>query len=271
MTAIILHELGHAFDVMEEHYGLQSTNRAVMDILADVYDNNTDKALYKYKNTFTEKEYKDAQLSSSKDRQDFCGKLALSYVGAVQSQLQSAKYDETNFENMADTFATRFGRGKELSSALAKLHGVTLNGGNDIRAVLLTLEVLSLATLFLLVPVYGFILYGVIMSYLFRVSASPMVYDEFPERLGRIRNTIVNGIKKKGLPEKVVIDALDQITFIEKMAQAGKQYKPLTSHLGDWLYSDSRKDLYYINLQQSIEKHLNNRLFVQAARIRVSA
>ena len=109
------------------------------------------------------------------------------------------------------------------------------------------------------------------MSYLFRVSASPMVYDEFPERLGRIRNTIVNGIKKKGLPEKVVIDALDQITFIEKMAQAGKQYKPLTSHLGDWLYSDSRKDLYYINLQQSIEKHLNNRLFVQAARIRVSA
>lgn len=271
VTAIVLHELGHAFDGMEEHHRLQTTNRAIMDILVDVHDNKMDKALYKYKNTFTEKEYMDAQLSSSKDRQDFCGVLAMTFLKQTESQLQSSKYDETNFENMADTFATRFGRGKDLASALAKLHGVKIEDNGGIRVVMATLEILSLAAVFLLVPIYGFVLYTIIMSYLLRVSGSPMVYDDFAGRLQRIRNTVVNGIKGKGLPDEMLKDALEQIEFIEKMSMAGREYKSLMSDLGDLMYSDARKDRYYVDLQQSIERQLNNRLFVQAARVRVLA
>jgi hypothetical protein len=269
--AIVLHELGHAFDGMEEHYRLQTTNRAILDILVDVHGNKPDKALYKYKHTFTAKEYTAAQLSNSKDRQDFCGELAMRFFKEAQSQLQSSKYDETNFENMADTFATRFGRGKELSAALAKLQGVAIDNNGAIRVILVSLDILSLTALFLLIPVYGFILYTVVMSYLLRVSSTTMTYDGFADRLQRIRNTVVNGIKDQSLPADLVSEALEQIEFIERMSRAGAEYKPLMAELGDFLYTDARRDRYYIDLQQSIERQLNNRLFVQAARFRVNS
>lgn len=273
LTAIVLHEIGHAFDGMEEHYRMQSTNRAILDVLVDLHDNKPDKALYKYKNAFTAQEYQIAQLSTSKDRQDFCGALALRYVGEVQSQLQNNKYDETNFENMADTFATRFGRGKDLVSALAKLQRSSLtlfDNSRAIRVTMVSLDTLSMACLFLLVPVYGFILYTVVMAYLLRISADHMTYDAPIERMLRIRNTVVNGLKNKHLPPEMVKDALEQIDFIEKMVGASVAYRSLLSEVGNWVFSDARRDRYYVDLQQAIEAQLNNRLFVQAAQLRVA-
>lgn len=269
LTAVILHELGHAFDGMEEHYRIHTTNRAITDILSDLNNNKPDTALYKFRKTATKQEYDQAQLSTSKDRQDFCGKLAMKFLKSAKSQFENSKYDETNFENMADTFATRFGRGQELASALGKLHGVRIDQNNAaIRVTLVTLEVLAIASLFLVVPVYGAIVYTVTMSYLLRVSNSRMVYDDFYNRLQRLKGTIINGIKDKGLPDELVKSALAQLEFIEKMSQAGREYKSLISDLGDLMYSDARADTYHVNLQRDIERYLNNHLFVQAAQVK---
>lgn len=270
-VAITLHEIGHAFDGLEEHYRTQTTNRAILDILNDLNNNSPDKALYRYRHTFTGKEYVQAQLSSSRDRQDFCADLARRYMGETKSQLQSAKYDETNFENMADSFATRFGMGKELASGIGKLY--TLNGAymkNNaaMRCLASALDTMALVAVFLLIPVYGFIVYTVVMSYLLRVSNSDMTYDGPIERVQRIRNTIVNGLKNKDLPKDFIRDALDQIEFIETMASQSVVYKSMLSELGDLMYSDARKDAYYIDLQQTIESQLNNRLFIQSAQLR---
>lgn len=273
LTAIILHEIGHAFDGMEEHYRLESTNRAIFDILVDLNGNKPDKALYKYKNFFSAKEYQDAQLSSSKDRQDFCGELAVKYTGEVKSQLQNNKYDETNFENMADTFATRFGRGKDLVSGLNKLYKNNNNFVNNTRAIrvtMLSLDVLGMACIFLLVPIYGFILYTVVMAYFLRISSSRLTYDAPIDRMNRIRNTIVNGLKNKNLPPELVKDLLEQIQFIEKMTNASFEYRDLLEDAGNWIFPDARKDSYYIDLQQAIEKQLNNKLFIQAAQLSVT-
>lgn len=271
LTSIILHELGHAFDGMEEHYRIHSTNRAITDILMDIHNNTPDKALYKFKRDATKQEFDQAQLSTSRDRQDFCGKLAMRFLKTAQSQFENAKYDETNFENMADTFATRFGRGKDLSSALAKLHGVKIDtNAAALRLTLASLEILAIASFFLVIPLYGAIVYTVIMSYLLRVSSSPMIYDDFYNRLQRIKNTIVNSLKDKGLPAELVKSALEQIAFIEKMSTAGREYKSFTSDLGDLLYSDARSDTYHINLQRQIEHYLNNRLFVQSAQVKLA-
>lgn len=275
MVAIIMHEIGHAFDGLEEHYRVQTTNRAIFDVLADLNSAKPDKVLYKYKHAFSGQEYKDSQLSTSKDRQDFCADLAMKYVGGVESQLQSAKYDETNFENMADSFATRFGLGKELASGLRKLYaysGALMRNNTSMRTLAVSLEVLVMATLFLLVPIYGFIIYTVVMSYLLRISAGTMTYDEIMDRVTRIRNTIVHSLlKDPNMPKDVVVDALEQIDYIESMAKESMVYKSLLADLGDVMYSDARRDKYYIDLQQNIEAQLNNRLFIQSAKLRTSS
>lgn len=274
MVAIILHEIGHAFDGLEEHFRLQSTNRAILDVLTDLSDNKPDKALYKYKHTFSEQEYKNSSLSTSSERIDFCSDLAKRYVGEVGSQLQSSKYDETNFENMADSFATRFGMGKHLVSGLRKLYANNpkfMDNNKSMRVLATSLDALSLACVFLILPIYGFIVYTVVMSYLLRVSSGTMTYDTPVDRITRIRNTIVHSLlKNKQLPRDVVVDALDQVDFIEKIAKESMVYKDMLSSLGDVLYSDARQDKYYIDLQQTIESQLNNRLFVQSAQLRVS-
>lgn len=275
MVAIILHEIGHAFDGLEEHYRVQTTNRAIFDVLSDINGNKPDKVLYKYKHSFSVKEYKDSQLSTSKERQDFCGELAKRYVESVQSQLQNAKYDETNFENMADSFAARFGMGEYLASGLRRLYaysGVLVENTMSLRVINVTLDVLVNATVFLLIPVYGFIFYIAVMSYLMRISGSTMTYDEVIDRVMRVKNTIVHALLKRlDIPKDVVVDALEQIEYIERMAKETMVYKSLLSELGDILYSDARADRYYIDLQQTIESQLNNRLFIQSAKLRTSS
>ena len=275
MVAIIMHEIGHAFDGLDEHYRTQTTNRAILDVLVDLNQAKPDKVLYRYKHSFSGQEYKDSQLSTSKERQDFCADLAMKYVGAVESQLQSAKYDETNFENMADSFATRFGLGKELASGLRKLYvysGALMNRSTSMRVLAVSLEVLATAMVFLIVPVYGFIIFTVVMSYLLRISAGTMTYDEVIDRVSRIRNTIVhNLLKDPDMPRDVVIDALEQIDYIETMVKESMVYKSLLSDLGDVMYSDARRDKYYVDLQQNIEAQLNNRLFIQSAKLRTSS
>lgn len=274
LCAIVLHELGHAFDGLEEHYRTDTTNRAILDILVDLHHNKTDKAIYRYRNTFTRHEYDRAQLSNNQERQDFCGELAKHITTQVDSQLQNGKYDQTNFENMADTFAARFGMAEHLSSALLKLYkgsGRVQDNSATIRATMVTVDLLTMACVFLLLPVYGFIIYTVMVSYLLRISASQMTYDEPLIRLRRIRNTMVNAIKDERMSGEVVKDVLAQIEFIEAALANNSQYKSLLEDVGDWLYSDAREDRHYIDLQQMIENQLNNRLYIQSAQLRLES
>lgn len=273
LTAIILHEIGHAFDGLEEHYRLETTNRAILDILVDLNDNKTEEAQYKFKNTFTESEFKHSHLDNDTLRQDFCGELAKQYVGHAKSQLHSGKYDENNFENMADSFAARFGMGKHLVSGLDKLmrsHGAVLNNTLPTKMVYYTVDVLLIAVLFLIVPVYGALVWVLVMSYLCNTANSSYTYDRPLDRYQRIRNTIVNSLKKLDLPKEVVKDLLEQVEYIDTTIANSVALRSSYSIAGDVIFSDARRDTYYVDLQRMIEDRLNNNLFVKSAQIRAS-
>lgn len=273
LAAIILHEVGHAFDGMEEHYRLETTNRAILDILVDLNDNKVESATYKFKKTFPKSEFDAAHLSSEKERQDFCGELARQYIGHVKSQMPSAKYDETNFENMADTFAARFGMGKHLVSALEKLmrkSGAVVDNTLTNRIIYYTIDVMLIAGLFLIVPVYGAIVFTVAMMYLCNTNNETLTYDKPIERYTRIRNTIVNSLKKLDLPKDVLKDLLEQLEYIEAIMRNSVALTPTLTLAGDTVFPDARRDTYYIDLQRAIEDSLNNRLFVQSAQLRAS-
>lgn len=271
-AGIMAHELGHAFDGLEEHYRLQTTNRAIFDILLDLRDGREDKALYRYRHTFSEAEFRHAQLSTSAERQDFCSELALRYMDTIKSQYLDDKYDETNFENMADSFATRFGMGKDVVSGLHKLHlagGVMLPRNGFGYSVMTMVQVMTAAMMLLIAPPFGALAYiGVSVFFMGKRNAD-LTYDLPIDRYQRIKNTIVNAIKNTKLPVDVTKDLLEQIRFIDTLIEG---FMNNETNLGDTIANllspSSRRAVYYVQLQQDLERNLNNPLFIKSAELR---
>lgn len=272
IVAVILHELGHAYDGLEDHNKLESTNRAILDVLNEIHEKNPDKIDYEFSNKATKKEFMDAALSDSEVQKDFCAELAMEYLEVVKTQMIHGKYDETDFENMADSFSTRFGVGKELVTGLDKIDtmsGQTYKNNKAIFAVYYLIQVLLYASLFLFIPVVGVIAYTVVMAYLFKSDRGVMTYDFPIERYNRVKNTIINATKRMDLPKEVLEDLLEQFYSITSIIDQTSQLKPLTTIIGDHLFASSRESSYYIDLQQKIENSLNNNLFVKSAQLRV--
>lgn len=272
LAAIILHELGHAFDGLENHNKLESTNRAIMDVLNELHENKPDTVDYVFSNKVTRKEFAEAAMSDEKVQKDFCSELAMEFLGEIKSQMGHSKYDETNFENMADSFATRFGMGGQIVSGLHKLNmatGQTYQNSDAIYTTYYTIQVLLYASLFLFIPVFGVIVFTLVMAYLFKSDQGTMTYDFPLERYNRVKNTIINGTKNLDLPKEVLEDMMEQFYTITSIIDQTAHLKPLTTIVGDVLFPSSRKSSYYIDLQQKIENTLNNHLFVKSAQLRV--
>ena len=272
LAAITCHELGHAFDGLEEHYRLESTNRAIFDILCDLRGGQEERAVYKFKNTFTESEFKKSYLENNQDRIDFAGELALQYLGSVNSQYLDSKYDETNFENMADSFATRFGLGKEIVSGLNKLH---LSGGQVFPrnafgyGVTTTIYVMSAAAILLIAPPFGAAAYFTLAALFMGKRNADMTYDLPIDRYQRIKNTIVNALKDTKLPTDITKDLLEQVYFIDAIIDEYMHNPPSWGEMfADFVIPTNRNAKYYIELQQRIERNLNNPLFIKSAELR---
>ena len=270
MVAIILHEVGHAFHGLAYHYKLEKSNATIVDILSEINQNKPDKALFLFKQHFTEKEFKDASVSSNKEIHDFYGKLANAYLGEIKTQMVDAKYDETNFENLADSFSGRFNVYKPLVSGLHKLnktYAAEINRGGINYASLFVVDLLAhLLVLVLLGPV-GVALYLYLLLFVFGSSNTNMTYDFPIERYNRIKNSLINNLKNIDLPKELIVDLLEQYRFITEIIEKTDYFKGTLTHLSDFISPSSGNSNYNIKLQQDIENGLNNVLFVQAASI----
>lgn len=272
LSAVILHELGHAFDGMEEHHRLERTNRAVFDVLCQIHDKDYERAVYIYKNEISQEEFDHIALDDSKVRYDFCGKLALSYLKTVKSQMPDNKYDETNFENMADTFAARFGMGKELVSGLHKLN---LLSGNVINRTPMAIglyrvfDLLVIASVLLIFPIWGSAVWFGLTMMLNNSRVEDMTYDKTIDRYNRVLNTIVNALKKLDAPDDVIKDLLAQYAYINDLIQRFAAPTSLTHELADIVIPQAKSARYYSDLQKTLEYNLNNDLFVKSAMLKV--
>lgn len=270
LTSIILHELGHVYDGIEEHYRIEQTNKSIFDILSDMRDNKTDKALYRFRTKFNKKELKDSFLDTIEERQDFYGELALSYMNEIGTQIFNRKYNETNYENMADTFSTRFGYGQYIVSGLNKLYS---NGGMVINSRALftfgyTVQIALTVGLLAATPMFGSML---VASFIIFFSGSDNIdytYDKPIERYNRIKNTIVNALKNSKLDKDIMKEMLDQYDFITEILDSYVNAPSFLDDVSDFLMFYNRNARYYIDTQQLIENSLNNSLFVKYSKIK---
>lgn len=274
LTAIILHEIGHAFSGLEYHHKLESTNSTIADILNEINNNNPDKAVYIFKKNFSKKEFTEISVNNQKEINDFYGKVALAYLDEIKTQMSNSKYDETNFENLADSFASRFNVGQELVSGLNKLnkkYGLVYDNNKITYSILLFVDLmLNILFIGLLGPVAIPIMVTLIIV-LYSSENTEMTYDFPLDRYNRIKNSLINNLKNLNLSEKLVKELLEQYVFITETIEKSMYFKPVQSRIADLLLSSNRNSNYYIKLQQSIENGMNNTLFLKSAQVKVSS
>jgi hypothetical protein len=273
LTAIILHELGHAFTGLEYHHKLETTNSTIADILDNLNNNKPDKAMYIFKKNFTKKEFQDIAVNTKEEIHDFYGKLALAYLEELKTQMINSKYDETNFENLADSFASRFNLYKDLVSGLNKLNskaGVTMENTVTSYAILYFIQILMFGLMLVFITPIGAIIFALLFITMYKSNASILVYDKPVDRYNRIKNSLINNLKNINMSEDLIKDLLDQYIFIDEIIQKTGYFEGVYKHIADLVFTSNRNSNYYIKLQQQIENGLNNMLFVSAAKVKVA-
>lgn len=273
VVAVILHELGHAFHGLEVHFKLEKSNSTIVDILNNINDNKQDRALYIFKKHFNKKEFESLSVSNKKEIYDFYGVLALSYLEEIKTQMINSKYDETNFENLADSFASRFNMYKDIVSGLHKLDKTYYNNKVSNRLTYSTFFIINLLLKILIFAVFGPVgiaLFIYILVYVTGNRNTVMRYDFPIDRYNRIKNSLINNLKDINLPEEIVKNLLEQYVFITNIIEKSNFFEGTMDYIANIIILENRNNEYYINLQQTIENNLNNLLFVSAQKLKVS-
>lgn len=283
LTAIFLHELGHAFTGIENVYRLEKVNSTIYDILAHLNNNQPEKALYVFKKNFGDEDLKDFMISSDKERKVFLEKVLYRYLDELRSQLANGKYDETNFENMADSFAVRFNRGEDLARGLSKfmygkdLYGKDFNVFTDNLISSMRLFIFFLKEfyfMFIALTSHGIIglFFYLILMYAIRFILYPnqLTYDYPKDRINRIKNGIINNLKNINLPQEMLNQLLEQYVYVNTVIENLSKYVDYNEWVLKYYGPLLPKQKYYIKLQQTIENVLNNTLFVSSAKLKVS-
>ena len=262
LTAIILHEIGHAIDGMENHYKLEKFNLTILDIIKEINKNNIDRAEYIFKNDFaTEQEFKE-YITTDRTRSD---------MAKVNPQLFNSKYDETIQEAQADEFVSRFGYGMYLVSALNKIHHKYGQVAyNDSYKIIYFIQLLVELFIVAILNVAGVIYAAIMIAFILNANNVDQTYDYPTDRYNRIKNSIVNSLKNQKLPKDVAKDLLAQYNFIDKVMKECDYFKHIYTKLSEYITISGYQVKYYTNLQKEIENGLNNKLFVKSVELNLS-
>lgn len=275
VAAVIVHEIGHAFDGLSAHYRMHTSNAAIMDTLNDLNGNKIEKAFYTFKRHFDAKDLEEAKLSKDSHITDFYGPLASRYMKDLASTIHNSKYDETNFEAMADSFAVRMGFGKDIVSGLERLYskqGISPTNSRKFYYILFIIEAIVITSCLVLGGVFGILLLGLVFTFFSGTHLKDLTYDIPYDRFNRIRNGIISNLKDRTLPKEYTEDLLSQLNYIDGILNATKSfkgYKSIFTYIADAVKPGAREAVMYIEIQQTIENSLNNNLFQKSAQLRL--
>lgn len=275
-VAVMLHEIGHAFSGLEYHYLMETSNMTLRQMLIEINKNDVEKAVYIFNSKASPEDMINIKDTKSLTRYDMSFKLFTKYFKIVNSQMIDSKYNETSFENLADSFATRFGMGKELAEGLEKLyknHGAKYSKGD--ATMLSVLD--GMYFLFFITIMAQLIMSGAVLIAAFLmvvnvsssgISSKDMTYDELKDRYQRIRNTMVNQLKETiFLNKELTQTTLEGIDEIDRFIDTTFKVFSTSDFFSNTIMSKDRRTKYYYELQRDLEDLSNNKLFTQAARL----
>lgn len=283
ITAAILHELGHGFDACYYSDRTDRTNQVLLTVMQRVMDRRGPEDLeYVYKELekitpSVKKETVDRFLNGSKV---IAGMAWFDIVvNTVRSQLQNDKYNETSFEQLADSFASRFGYGKYLITGLSKLHENSIETSSGLLTFAYLLEISAIAAtsglifLFLAAPATfaaGLLLaaHSLFITYLSGEGMKDYTYDNLKDRYLRIRQDAIDQLKDLSLKKNDIQGILDSIYALDNVVKDVKEYKSLISRISNFIFTTNRNAVNSVEAQKLMEALASNDLFISAAELK---
>lgn len=279
VAAVASHEVGHAYTYIKFQHLTTTTNQVLQRISQEVTEKDPGDAMpyvlremQKLNKDVTGKEV-EALLTG--DRSILVGQLTRMAYGGVVSQLPTSRYDDTSSEQLADSFATRHGAGKDLAEALYKIH--VFVGSAEVnpttRFVFRSMEVAMSMLLMVAMPAAGAAtgIFGALMFTLIcwvsNSHNSDMTYDELRDRMQRVRNEMVTYLKREAYDKVSQNVVLEQIDAMDKLLANIKPYSTLYRVVGDFFSFKGRAAKRTINYQRGLEDIASSELFVMAARL----
>lgn len=297
ITAVILHELGHAFEGASEVSKLNSSNRVIADAVKrinGVAPEERQEFVYKELQKLDQDlSVKDVEGLQSSNPVVFGVSTFRTVISIVRSLSGSSRHDTTAFESLSDSFATRFGYAEYLATGLDKIVNdrktrLTQECFSILRAYLVfdtVVGILSIIRLIFnakghaveeiikfalsrLVSVIPNAYYSLRFIKNERESSRDMTYDLNKDRFIRVRNDLVNSMKDPAIDIKTRRAVLEQIKFIDTIVDKTSNQRGYLNLLGLIISPKDRSTYNAIKAQQEVEKMIANDIFVSVSKLK---
>ena len=283
VTAVMLHELGHAFSACQYADRTDRTNQVLAGIARHLNGGEPGDVDYVFRelSKVTPSVTKEAADKIVNGSRTVAGATWFkTIIGMVNSQTQDDTYNETAFEQQADAFASRFGYGKQLILGLDKLSAYTPEKSKAL--LILTQMVSGMTTLIIAAMVFasiatGGVLTAFVMSFymgllltLHREDVTDYTYDKLKNRYLRMRQDIVDQLKDIKMNKTKVRELLDMLYAVDTCVKETSVVKTLPAYIANFIYSGARTAEKSITDQQLLEALASNDLFIHSAELRTA-
>jgi hypothetical protein len=282
IAAIMLHEFGHAYTFFLYANRTILSNQ-ILASLARTYEGSGSSEIRRV----VFERYAD-EKKMSPDRRDALKKcknpeeLSVIYMSQevedCQSELGYSLYDVNSCEALADQFATRCGAGRDLASALNKIHiqyGMTDSGiwwGRLIGFFIGFLTNILLS--FILAPAVFIALMFItdifkVFGLIFGPDKRDEIYDNPFARLNRIKMQCVNRLKNDKIGKDEKERLLGDVESIDAMMVKYSDGLRL-GEVAAWIFRPSYRQAHKFEMmQKQLEQIASNDLFASAAKLKM--
>lgn len=269
IAAIILHEVGHLLTYYEFITRTVSTNQVLAAVSRGLA--NADSAekrsavIISAQKALRLKEKGVDELAKSSNAEVVNCVIISQLIEETRSELGNNIYDITSWEYMADEYATRHQAGRYLVTAFDKVyrnanHKAFRNTGVFIGMEALKLLLLASAVIGGIGPMFAIILIS--------ADSDPVNYDSPEARMRRVRNQIVENLKKRDLSKADQIRLQEDLAAIDNVAKHVKDRQQFFGALYDFFSPTGRRNKKEIEFQRELEGILNNELFAKASALK---
>lgn len=282
-AAIMMHEIGHAFTWIEMIAETACFNMAIMCAARHLLANDDEQKRIQLAEALNEclnVQVDPKTMAESSKVETWYTVYLKAEVEERRLAANSGYYADTASEFLADQFAVRHGAGRELAGAMNLMFKYYRLDSTKSRMVLwvkmayqVTSFILKLAGAVmgaLVNPLAGgfALLYMLANVAVVVISdANYNIYDWDKERIARMKRELITRIKDPMLDDVTRKETLETIKELDETERSLNNYKNFQQQLAYWLNPKARRNVKQRDMQQEIERTLNNDIFVASGNI----
>ena len=271
LTGVLLHEIGHMFTHLENSYRTVKTTTTLVDAL--LLDASKGKDIKKTISLSYKKVLGGGKEIDSKNEKVAAIMMLDRFMLQTGKLNSQDNHSATDSEALADQFATNFGVGLPLSTALHKM----LTGGFKIRAIkkidsvllkVVTLFIVILLMIVLLPLVIYIMLVKVILNILLgSTDSNAITYDENKRRLERVKNDMVRILRTSDLSKQERRSFIKEIDSVVNLISNFKENDSIK--LGGNVLPWNKASSMFKELEERLEDLTDNSLHLASNRLKV--